>query len=439
MNNYEINHHTSFILICKDGLGTDTIKELLNSHLFSENIRGTVETHFENLIFLTIYPLPEKKRIKKFEAAKIQLITSLNNVCDYISIYYDAQTASYMKEISHSVYQLEREFRGLIEIIFLRQCGINWYNNFEDKKKEKDRTKDRPDFIDYLNNPLDTRNFVDLRKFVEKTINTSKNAVIHKLEEINFKLDSLQQDNPPEQEDVLNQAFSLLREIKRITDTQNESLDINSLYEHLTPALASEWEELYKKRNLWAHNYCLFTQKELNQYKVLANAVLKKIRTEITLLSFLNNDESLFLINGTIVSVTLQKVKENGSSVCRLKVKFNLGNQEHKILEIHKATYKDLIQVFQYILEVSDSQDYLRSLRHFESNPFLINTLKNLFQQILDCPSVNESLKEDFEELTKKIKANYLTSPDVKFDEIDGTESQMDDDLNTYLQSIFQK
>ncbi|MGC7946842.1 hypothetical protein [Bacillus sp. II_CA] len=442
MTNYnETSFHTSFILICKEAFGSETIKELLNSSKLSSSIEGTIETNFDKLIFLTIYPNETNKNIKKFETAKIDLINLLSNVCDYISIFYDAQTATYMKEISHSVYQLEREFRGLIEIIFLKQYGVKWYNKFfEDNTREKDRTEGRPDFIQHLNNPLDNRDFVDLRKFVEKTINTSKNAVIHKLEEVNFKLDTIQQENPSEfeQETMLNESLKLLKEIKEITDTRNESLQINNLYEHLTPALSKEWHTLYKKRNLWAHNYCLFTQKELNEYKLLANTVLDKIRTEITLLSLLNNNDNPFIINSSIVNITLQKAKENGNSVCRLKIKFNLHHQNHQILEIHKATYKDLICIFKYILELSGSDNYRRALNNFESNPFLTNTLKNLFKEILDCPDIQNVLQTKFDDFTKKLTKKYLVSNKATLHEIDSIESQMDDDLNTYLQTIFQ-
>ncbi|MEB9405654.1 hypothetical protein P4J11_25555 [Bacillus cereus] len=442
-NQYETDYHTSFILICKEGFGKDTIQELLNSSLLSTDAEGFIENNFNDIIFLTFFPKNGKKHIKKFEQAKIRLIDSLNHICDYISVLYDAQTACYMREISHSVYQLEREFRGLIEIIFLKQLGKKWYSSFfENDEKERDRTLDRPEFIKNLKNPLDSRDFVDLKKFVEQTVNTSKNAVIHKLEEVNFKLDSIQQETKIDKEAILTESLFILQEIKQITDAKNESLSANQLYQHLTPALSSEWADLYQKRNLWAHNYCLFTQEELNKYKLLANTVLNKIRTEVTLLSLFNDIDNPFFINSTGINISFQKTKGNGSSICRLKIKFNLPNHKHNILEISKATYKDLLNIIQCLVTLAEENNYSYLLSKIESNPFLTNQLRKLLEDIVRNTTVQEYLNENFDNFIKELKLKYLDVPyqtlTYAIDEIDSIESKMNDDLNDYLQNIFQ-
>src|SRR5690606_8457901 len=162
-SNIQVNHTTLILIL--SGYGQKSVSDLLDSSVYSPVLTGELEQKFENMVYLTIFPKSGKERT--FGKNKESFIKKLSEVCDYLSVVYDSQTAQYMQIISESVYNLEREFRFLIELVFLRKYGINWYEKyFKDSSKEFDRSDGRDSIIKYIKNPLDNRNFVDLKNFV---------------------------------------------------------------------------------------------------------------------------------------------------------------------------------------------------------------------------------------------------------------------------------
>ncbi|CAK8584787.1 hypothetical protein BMEGG_00698 [Priestia megaterium] len=434
-----LSYHTSFIFICKEGFGKGTVEELLGNY---EAIKGEVEIRYKDIVFLTIYPIKKKKR--KFESSKLKIIGQLRGIADYLSILYDSQTAFYMQQISKSVYNLEREFRALIEIVFLKNKGKSWYNKyFEDSKKEQDRAEKRPDCIKLIDNPLDKRNFVDLRTFVSQNINSSKNTILQKLQRIEEKLDSYL-DLADFEGQELKEISVLLSDIKESSDLNRQSVSINDLYEHLTPTLSQEWQELYDQRNLWAHNYCLFTKEEFSRYTILSSTVLRKVRTEVTLLSLFNDEESQsFIVGNHSVNINLHKVKSEGSSICKLKIKFNLGSDKSYLYEVPKATYVDLIDISKILAEFIDDTSSSILLNNIEANPFLTGIIKSTVEKIINSSEMTEKIAENFEQLQKLLDKEYflkvkMEGINFKKGELNKVETKMNDDLNNLLQQVFQ-
>ncbi|OAT86000.1 hypothetical protein A6P54_17800 [Bacillus sp. MKU004] len=429
---------TSLIFLPKEGFGEQTILELLNS---LANIEGYVENRYNGIGFITIFPVENKE--KQFEKSKIDLIKKLNDVSDYLSILHDAETVIYMKEMSERIYHLERELRALIEIIFLKNKGKNWYNTyFEDIKKENNRSEKRPDVIRNLKNPLDNRNFVDLVDFISNTIKSSKNSILHKLDFIEEILVSVDLKNEDSEKQLL-EIHDLLKEIKKSTDLRKEGISINDLYEHLTPTLSSEWKELYSHRNLWAHNYCLFTKEEYAYFKKLSSSVIRKIRTEITLLSlFDDNDTQPFIIGTRSCSFNLHKFKYDGSSTCKFKIKFNLPDDKSYLYEIPRATFKDIIEVSTVFSEIIEDKRTSTILKSLSSNPFLTIDLKRIIEEVLDSNALERIIREDFSLIQKKLKDTYLAKllkdNIIPIEEtLEKKEAKMNDDLNSLLLSVF--
>ncbi|MGE1102028.1 hypothetical protein [Peribacillus simplex] len=432
-----LQYHTSFILIVKEGYDKGLVEKLIESNPL---IEGKIDTKFNCILFPTIYPITGRE--KKFEQAKVNFIYQLYDISDYISILFDSQTVNYMQEISKIIYNLEREFRALIEISFLKQKGKGWYKNFyQDNEKEKNRLDKRPDVIKKIYNPLDNRDFVDLSNFVKKNVSTSKNTIFQKLESVESLFEQYREEaqSYPENLTLIQEK---LDEIKKATDHKNQGLSYNNLYEHLTPALAIEWKELYDKRNLWAHNYCLFTSEELNRFKYLSKIVMRKIRTEITLLSFLNDEDKPFIISGDLVNLKLYKMKSEGTTICKLKIKISVDSDDNRLLEVSKATYSDIIKISKIFAEFSDNTDYARLLGNIGSNPFLSEIIRDTIISIINSDKFKAKLKVDFESLKCKLDKEYfneIKQEKVKnfIKKIDKKESKMDDDLDTLLQQIF--
>lgn len=125
-------------------------------------MQAYMESHSDNIIYITIFPNKDNEKV--FEKTKFDFIEILKDIVEYISIIYDSQTIDYMQEISKTVYFLEREFRTLIEIVFLVKYGSTWYDQyFKDPDKEHDRKTGRSKVISLLDNPLDNRDFVVLK------------------------------------------------------------------------------------------------------------------------------------------------------------------------------------------------------------------------------------------------------------------------------------
>ncbi|MFD1739501.1 hypothetical protein ACFSCX_23755 [Bacillus salitolerans] len=428
--------HTSFIFLLKKGYKIELVERLLELNTL---IEGKVDSNFNNVIFSTIYPKHAKEN--KFEQAKISFIEQLYDICDYISVLFDSQTVIYMQEISKVVYNLEREFRALIEISFLKQKGKDWYRIFyQDNEKEKNRMDKRPDVLKKLDNPLDNRDFVDLSNFVKRNVSTSKNTIYQKLERIEYLFAQYKEDTQSYPDNFIH-ILDNLEEIKKATDFKNQGLSYNNLYEHLTPALSVEWKELYEKRNLWAHNYCLLTIEELNRFIYLSKIVLRKIRTEITLLSILYDDKP-FIISGDVVNVNLNKMKSEGTTICKLKIKLNIGPDENHLIEITRATYRDIMNIMRVFADFSNQRSLGSLLENISNNPFLTVFLRETIESIINATDFKGKLTSEFDELKKVIREEIFNEFDLEkvkhsMQKINKKESKMDDDLDTLLQQIF--
>ncbi|MGM1050414.1 MAG: hypothetical protein ACQEXX_30430 [Bacillota bacterium] len=423
---------TSLFVVCKEDYSETTLKDIYSSDKFSQNIKVYINTRFKDIIYLSIFPLSNKE--KHFEKKKKEFIESLSNVCSYISIAYDNQTINYMKEISESVYVLEREFRTLIEIIFLREIGVNWYKEyFQNKDKEKNRIKGRDTVLQYLDNPLDSLDFVHLKSFVEERINLSNNTISDKLNIIENMLVS-EVTSSDEKQQCFERIHHILEDIRKISFQKKTGLKVSNLYRHITSELANEWKELYEFRNPWAHNHCLMTRNELETYKELAVSVLKKIRTEITLLSLLES-ESEFKIQSDEVVLVLTNFSKLGTPFCKLRLQINSVNQQH-ILEINEATYVEVFLILEILSQFSDYTDDKINLNYLKLNPFLIDNLIEFGSKLFNSEKLKCKINADLEEL-EELMINQ--NPTYLLKKLEGPKAYMKEDVDTLLKDIFTK
>ena len=209
----------------------------------------------------------------------------------------------------------------------------------------------------------------------------------------------------------------------------------SDIYNHITPEISLEWEKLYYSyRNLWAHNYCLMTQAELEEYQSLSEGVLTKIRTEITLLSLLDDLE---IINypdepNEVISLSFERIIRSGAPICRLILKIDTPKKRY-ILELIEATYKDLFKVLEILALQIDQVDFGINLKLVEFNPFLTNTIKRVSEAILSNTGLHEKLESNFSEIEESFKNennSYI------FVELDRAHAVRKSDLNLYLTKI---
>ncbi|HFT5902886.1 TPA: hypothetical protein ACGSMF_004024 [Bacillus cereus] len=429
-------YHTTLLIICKDGFGENTVLDLLESPNFTALIRGELQVRFGDIIYVTIYPRLGQER--GFGKNKEDFIKNVYIISKYLSIVYDSQTALYMKRVSQSVYHLEREFRALIEMVFLRKYGVKWYeNNFKDSSREHDRSRSRSQVMQYINNPLDNRNFVDLKSFVEAEINFSKNAMAENLNKIN-ELIVKQSISDQGAQKVYGEVLDLLKGIKELSEFKASKVYGADIYNHITPEISKEWETLYfSHRNLWAHNYCLMTQAELAEYETLSESVLRKIRTEITLLSLMEKEEVFAFPQSSneLISLSISKLIRSGAPICRLKLQIDIETKRY-LLEITEATYTDLFEILEVLALLANLEEQDKHLKFIGSNPFLINKVQEIGEEILNSPILHKKLKEDFAEIKEAFQSkNKLFS----FRELDGALAIVNSDLDNFLKIIHKK
>lgn len=426
----DFGYHTNLLISCKAGYSDKAITDLLSSENFTNDISFLIESRFDQKIFLTIYS--KKGKEKKFPQKKLELIEKLKVVVEYLSVLYDSQTVYFMQCISNSVYHLERELRSLIEIVFLKDYGSTWYKSlFQNDKKEKDRLKNRPAIIENLDNPLDSRDFVDLSQFLEENINISKETILQQLGTIQDSVQGIEKKAPTDCKELLSQTIELLSQIKEASEQKKKKISISDLYEHLTSSISEDWKQLYTKRNLWAHNYCLLTDNEFHQYERLANEVLTKIRTEITLLSLFEDNEDRYKKEGNVMCFELQKRRLHGIPMCKLIININ-NPDNHYLIEIEKATYKDLITGLYLSAEFQGLEDEMYILKNIKNNPFLISSISSIATKIIEN-SDPVKFTEEIEQLLALFKQSNLT---FRITELKSEESQVTKDLNDFLSRI---
>lgn len=420
---------TSLVVSCKPGYSEKTLHDIFETGNFNEELQVLLDKD-SNIIFITMYPKDNKE--KKFDTNKKRYLEKIKVVCDYISIIYDNQTIDYMRKISESVYVLEREFRTLIEIIFLKAKGATWYKDyFHNKENEKNRTINRDNILDLIDNPLDNLDFVHLKNFVEERIRFSSSSISDRL---NIIEDVLTSNNAiGGTRDDIDTMLDELNKIKELTYSKKTELKVSELYKHITSDLAKEWGELYNFRNPWAHNHCLMTKSDLVKYEDLASSVLKKIRTEITLLSLLNSDKE-FVLGNDKLKLSIAHFPSLGTSFCRMKLEFNSRGTQH-ILEVHEATYVEFFEIVGILSKFSEFSDSL-DLEHLKMNPFILNKIKEYGNKLFCDEELLSKIDDNLIEL-EKLLSEYDEKYELK--KLEGAMFTMKNDVDQLLNKIFKQ
>ncbi|MDT0121082.1 hypothetical protein Q9R46_00390 [Paenibacillus sp. RRE4] len=420
---------TSLIVSCKPGYSEKTLHDIFETGNFHEELEVLLNKEGK-IIFITMYPIDNKER--KFDTNKKRYLEKIKPVCDYISIIYDNQTIDYMRKISESVYVLEREFRTLIEIIFLREKGANWFKDyFHNKDNEKKRTINRDNILELIDNPLDNLDFVHLKNFVEERIRFSSSSISDRLNIIEDLLTS--NTTVGGTRDDLELMIVELSKIKELTHSKKTELKVSELYKHITSDLAKEWGELYNFRNPWAHNHCLMTKSDLIKYEELASSVLKKIRTEITLLSLLNSGKE-FVLGREKLKLSIAHFPSLGTSFCRMKLEFNSKGTQH-ILEVHEATYVDFFEIIGILSRFAGFNYYL-NLDHLRMNPFILNKIEEYGNKLFCNEELLSKLDSNLIELE-----GLLSEFDEKYElkKLEGAMFTMKNDVDQLLNKIFKQ
>ncbi len=421
--------HTHFLIQLQEGLGIESLNSILNLKKFTDNISWGVEK-FNNMIFLSIYSKPEKD--KKFEQLKLDLIERVCKIKEYLSILYDSQTADTMKEISSTVYNLEREFRALIEIFFLNKFGKGWFTKPFLKNGGHNRRDDRLNIIKKLDNPLDDRDFKDLGVFVKEFIVTNNiSEVFEKLENISKKIDDYENANKIQSIDITNDILNELENIKKVVSEKSQGFHSNEIYTHLNATVSKEWDELYTLRNYWAHNNCLITSEEFRQYNLLYSTTIKKIRMEITLLSLFNNDtEMTDIIDTEDLKLSIYKHNHEGNTICRIKGKLKKGTKFHSLQKTN-ITYKDLFELFTNICKIKVKTDVEVMIQcTLTHNPFLTDMLHTISEKI------HQVFIEYSDDDTDRL-LNELRDEKYSITQLSEEEAVKNDDIDKYLRQIF--
>ncbi|MGE7615887.1 hypothetical protein [Paenibacillus sp. FSL P2-0121] len=420
-------HHTHFVLQFTKTYSNETLKEVLSSEEF-DNI-DYVFNPVEKMIFFSIFDKAEKP--KKYEKTKKAIIETLGMIDGtYLSILYDSQTVEYLEKISSSIYELERNFRNLIEIKMLRQVGPLWRNQY---LVSNDNTYDRKtgrkdDVFKYLANPLDDHNFKNLSVFVKENIRRNRSIITEKLDLLDSKLDILKAAK--KSEDLNEITDDIVDEINQLKISVGNANDLYSedIYAHIKPDLVEEWNRIYDYRNYWAHNIFLMTEAEYNEYLRLSQRINKKIKVELTIDSLLGSLN--FKDYGNFIRISISKY-ENEVVNCEVKIKFNLNGKFYYVSKL-EADYIDIYNFYKVLF--SKQADFIAKLDStYLRNPYLYNIL-----------SENEKFPEWFEDISEEDSneiINILTSV-FKFNVKTANESGeglvvVNEDHHSFLKRIF--
>lgn len=422
--------HMHLLIKLSDDLDAGILDTIIGSDAFNGAISGNYYKYSTDVVLVSIYSNVNKQ--DSFENHKTNLIKRLGGIFDYISVLYDSQTATRMANISTTIYDLEREFRTLIEIIFIAKFGRTWDKQFIKDGVRYDRTQKREKVFEFLKNPLDNQDFKDLSSYAKDYISSNGiRDVYEKLLLVEQKVSEFDSKNIYQQFDLSNDILSELEQIKSMIGEKKQGFKSDEIYMHLNSTVSKEWEELYTIRNYWAHNNCLLTEAEYKNYCHLYNAVIKKIRTEITLMSYLNGQKDIIqLFDNNEIKLSLLKFNYEGTPRCKLKAK--LKNQD-TAYDIQKSsiTYKDISQFIARILDAKNNTyeiDILDATVTY--NPFLTKILKDLTPKIIE--TINSLTNEEFEELLKQFKE--LGYEIIRLTEEDDIKN---DDVDDFLRKIF--
>ncbi|PHE82684.1 hypothetical protein COF80_27040 [Bacillus toyonensis] len=411
-----------------NGLDEKTIKTLLNEKKF-EGITYKYQPFTNDIYTLSIFSKDEQS----FEKKRDQLIEYLQNITEYLSISYDSMTKQYIEKIGETIYDLERQFRTLIEFVFLKKFKSSWADSFH--IKGHDRKSKRGETITRLNNPLDDLDFVKLSQFVADQITLMDQEIQKKFKSLEQSIIAI--DASSDLEKIKESITKKVNELLNTSTKNNQNYKYTDFYNHLTPLLAADWERLYELRNLWAHNIALMTRTEYERYQRLYQSVLKNIRTEITVSSLFSEDEVKFVdVGGTkeehTFKITLYKSNFEGRAIIHLKGKFVNDDGQNISFKKSSVTYQDLFTLYKKILEVAEDEEKLLEVNSFfEYNPFLERELIKLGDDIASKFEELGNKKSQIQEFLSTTTGYEVLTNDIKV--------IMNEDVDKYLREIFKK
>jgi len=421
------NHHTHFVLQFTKTYSIETLKEVLSSEEF-KNIEF-VFNPIEKMIFFSIFD--NAKKPKKYEKNKKAIIETLGMIDGtYLSILYDSQTVEYLERISTSIYELERNFRNLIEIKMLHQVGPLWRNQYlVSNDNTYDRKTGRKDEVfKYLANPLDDHNFKNLSVFVKENIRKNKNIIIEKLDLLDSKLEILKAAKKSDDlieitEDIVNEINQLKTSVSNVNDLYSEDI-----YAHIKPDLVEEWNRIYDYRNYWAHNIFLMTEMEYSDYDRLSRRINKKIKVELTIDSLLGSLN--FKDYGNCIRLSISKY-ENEVVNCEIKIKYSCKGKFYYVSKL-EADYIDIYNFYEVLFK--KQVDFVAKLKNtYLRNPYLFNILfdNENFDQWLD-----EISEEDADEIVKILTNEFKFNVKIANESGEGLVI-VNEDHHNFLKKIF--
>lgn len=364
-----------------------------------------------------------EKEENTFEVHRNKFILLLKSMNIYTSVLYDSISAKRHKFISDSIYELERNFRNLIELVFLNEEDKNltelpMYKRIDVKSKKENREE----VVQALQNPLDDLDFIKLSEFVGENITLdNKRIIIEQLNELMEQINTFQ-NKSDKSEIMIENIEKDIEEIKgKLISKNKKDYSASKIFNHLTNKISTEWKELYKIRNLWAHNNCIITKEEFNRYKRLSKNVEQKLYTELTLLTFFNEDiNTNIIVKDNNIELAIKKFDIHGRENCKLEF---IVNREGKslILEKDLFIYKDFDKWF----EILDCQDLIE----LNKNPIMLFN-KNSNEIEIFKNKIKEIKTEEIEILKKEMK-------DIKINEILGNASEMSKEISESLEEIF--
>ncbi|MDM0693946.1 hypothetical protein QTH45_04975 [Clostridium perfringens] len=390
-----------------------------------KNIEIEIVDYSEYIKFITLSFKKEnnKDNEKLFEYYRDKFILMLKNLNIYISVFYDSISANRHKDISNSIYELERNFRNLIELVFLNEANkkiieLPIYKRIEAKSKKENREE----VVQALQNPLDDLDFIALSKFVNENITLDNSGII--IEQLNCLLENLVYlpSKSDKSDELIEKIENDIEDIKvRLANKKNQKLSASKIFNHLTNKINMEWEELYKIRNLWAHNNCIITRDEYEKYIKLSKKVERKLYTELTLLTFFDDNTSTNkIIDDENIKLTINKFDITGRENCRLEFIIDEENKSF-VLEKDLFTYKDFDKFF----DVLGCKDLIE----FNKNPLILFG-KNSNQFEIFKSKIKGLSIDKMKEIEK-----YLT--DIKISEIKGNATKLAKEISDNLECIF--
>ncbi|WP_415331679.1 hypothetical protein [Clostridium perfringens] len=206
-----------------------------------KNIEIEIVDYSEYIKFITLSFKKEnnKDNEKLFEYYRDKFILMLKNLNIYTSVFYDSISANRHKDISNSIYELERNFRNLIELVFLNEANkkiieLPIYKRIEAKSKKENREE----VVQALQNPLDDLDFIALSKFVNENITLDNSGII--IEQLNCLLENLVY-LPSKSDELIEKIENDIEDIKvRLANKKNQKLSASKIFNHLTNKINME-------------------------------------------------------------------------------------------------------------------------------------------------------------------------------------------------------